>query len=192
MSESARVRPLALLDRDGVLNRDTGYPHRPEQIEWIDGALAALALLCARGYRCVVVTNQSGIARGLYTEQDVEALHGWMAGEIVRAGGHIAAFYHCPYHPEAVIPQYRADHEDRKPRPGMLLKALARFPTDLAQSFMIGDRQSDLDAAAAAGIAGHLFPGGALDQFVGDILAGYPNHQQTLMAGAPFEAGKGN
>ncbi|WP_371135285.1 D-glycero-alpha-D-manno-heptose-1,7-bisphosphate 7-phosphatase [Novosphingobium sp.] len=191
MVDATLVRPLALFDRDGVLNRDTGYPYRPDQIEWIDGALAALAMVREHGYRSVVVTNQSGIARGLYTEQDVETLHSWMANEVARAGGHIDAFYFCPFHPEAAIERYRADHEDRKPRPGMLLKALARFPADLATSFIIGDRQSDIDAGVAAGIAGHLFTGGALDQFVGDILAGKKIRRQASLAAAAPEPRKG-
>lgn len=191
MSDAPPIRPLALFDRDGVLNRDTGYPHRPEQIEWTDGALAALALVHTKGYRTVVVTNQSGVARGLYGEQDVEALHNWMAGEIARAGGRVDAFYYCPFHPDAPIARYRADHADRKPRPGMLLKALARFPTDRDASFMIGDRPSDLEAAAAAGLAGHLFAGGALDRFVGEILSNICGDRRELLAGAAVKSKKG-
>lgn len=171
MPDTLDFRPLALFDRDGVLNRDTGYPHKPEHIEWIDGALAALSLVCKKGYRTVIVTNQSGVGRGFYSEEDVEALHNWMAGEILHAGGRVDAFYFCPFHPHALIERYRSDHDDRKPRAGMLLKALARFPTDREASFLIGDKQSDLEAAARAGLTGHLFTGGRLDLFVGNILS---------------------
>jgi D-glycero-D-manno-heptose 1,7-bisphosphate phosphatase len=163
-------RPMALLDRDGVINRDIGYAFRPDQIQWIDGLFPALRLLGETGYRIVVVTNQSGVARGFYSEDDVEALHRWMADEIRAQGGSIAAFYHCPYHPEASVDAYRCDHPDRKPRPGMLIKAMARFATDRANSFMIGDKPSDLAAAQAAGVAGHIFAGGRLDHLVESIV----------------------
>ncbi len=164
-------RPLALLDRDGVLNKEVGFAHRPEQITWIDGALAALARLNTAGYRVVVVTNQSGVARGLYSEADVIALHGWMS-EVAKAhGGRIDAFYFCPFHPEATIEAYRMEHLDRKPSPGMVLRALADFPTDRSRTFLIGDRQSDIEAAKAAGLPGLLFQGGDLDVFVTDTLS---------------------
>jgi len=162
---------MALLDRDGVLNVDSGYPFRPDHIVWIDGAFQALARLKEKGYRAVVVTNQSGVARGLYGEADVAALHAWMASEIAARGGDIAAFYYCPYHPEATIAEYRRDHPDRKPAPGMLLRALAQFPTQLERSFLVGDRDSDVAAAQAAGIKGHLFGGGNLAAFVEQRLS---------------------
>lgn len=164
-------RPIAFFDRDGVLNRDTGYVHRSDAFEWIEGVFETMAALKQAGYRVVVVTNQSGVARGFYTEADVRKLHDWMAEQIVAHGGMIDAFYYCPYHPEAPDPSYRQDHPDRKPRPGMILKALERFPADLSASFLIGDQPTDVQAAQAAGIRGHMFTGGRLDQFVDDILA---------------------
>lgn len=170
LEPSTAVRPMALLDRDGVLNRDMGYPYRPDQIEWIDGAFDALRRLHEAGFRIVVVTNQSGVGRGFYTERDVLALHDWMRAEVERRGAEIASFYYCPYHPEATIPEYRQNHPDRKPAPGMLLRALADFPTELSGSFMIGDRESDVTAARAAGIKPYLFTGGNLDAFVANVL----------------------
>ena len=125
-----------------------------------------MARLKAARYRAVVVTNQSGVARGLYGDTEVLALHAWMAAEIGAHGGEIAAFYYCPYHPQATVAQDRREHRDRKPSPGMVLRALADFPTDLKRSFLIGDRDTDLAAARAAGVAGHLFDGGNLDAFV--------------------------
>jgi D-glycero-D-manno-heptose 1,7-bisphosphate phosphatase len=163
---------MALLDRDGVINVDVGYPHRPDQIIWVDGALDALARLCKAGYRLIVVTNQSGVARGMYTESDVQALHRWIGGVASSRGGDIAAFYYCPFHPEGTVEAYRKDHPDRKPAPGMLMRALADYRTDLKRSFLIGDRDSDLAAAAAAGIRGIKFPGGNLDSFVCQYLGG--------------------
>lgn len=157
------LRPAAFLDRDGVLNHDFDYVHRPADIVWIDGAKEAVRLLNEAGFLVLVVTNQSGIGRGYYTEADMHALHVWMGRELAEAGAHIDAFYHCPYHPEASIAAYRAaDHPDRKPNPGMLVRAMAEWPIDAARSFLIGDRDSDLAAARAAGIAGHLFAGGDL------------------------------
>ena len=172
--DPSEMRPMALLDRDGVLNQDVGYPFRPDQIIWIDGALDALASLHGAGYRVVVVTNQSGVGRGYYQEADVHALHEWMAGVVRAHGGWISAFYYCPFSPEATIEAYRRDnHPDRKPNPGMLLKALSEFPTDIGRSLMIGDRDSDMVAAAAAGVQGFKFSGGNLDLFVQSALAEY-------------------
>lgn len=172
VDDPAEMRPMALLDRDGVLNQDTGYPFRPDQIVWIDSALDALARLRRAGYRVVVVTNQSGIGRGFYTEADVKALHDWMADVIRTHGGWVHSFEYCPFSPEATIEAYRRDdHPDRKPNPGMLLRALSGFSTDLPRSLMIGDRDSDMAAAAAAGVRGFKFTGGNLDRFVESALA---------------------
>ena len=165
--------PMALLDRDGVINRDVGYPYRPDQIVWIDGIFDALARLKEQGYRVVVVTNQSGIARGLFTRDDVEHLHAWMADEIAARGGRIDTFLYCPYHPDAPVEAFRMDHEDRKPKPGMVFKALKMFPTLTEHSFMIGDKPTDIAAASAARIPGYLFAGGRIDRFVDSILASY-------------------
>lgn len=173
MSGSGQVpksAPLALLDRDGVLNRDTGYVYRSDQVEWIDGALAALARLRSAGYRIAVITNQSGVARGYYSERDVVALHEWMAREIEAKGGKVDAFYYCPFHPEGVVDAYRQDHIDRKPAPGMVLKALADFSADPADAFLVGDQPRDIEAARAAGVRGYLFSGGDLDCQVAVIM----------------------
>lgn len=161
---------LALLDRDGVLNVDVGYACRPDQIQWIPGALAALARLRNQGIQVAVVTNQSGVARGMYTESDVEALHAWMGEQASGSGGRIDAFYSCPFHPEAEIVVYRRQHPDRKPAPGMIYRALKDFDVQPDEAFLIGDRDSDIAAARAAGVEGHLFAGGSLDDFVAKII----------------------
>ena len=167
---SVTLRPAAFLDRDGVINVDHGYTYKPEELEFIDGAPAAIRRLNEAGYQVVVVTNQSGVARGYYTELDVDRFHAHMQAELAKVGARIDAFYSCPYHPEGIVAAYRVDHPDRKPKPGMILRALADLPIDAERSFLIGDLPSDMAAAAAANISGHRFPGGDLDDFVVGVL----------------------
>lgn len=159
-------RPAAFLDRDGVINHDDNYVHRPEQIRWIDGAREAIRWLNDAGYYVFAVTNQAGVARGYYGEDDVKSLHGWMQDELQGAGAHIDCFEYCPDHPEGVVERYRRVSEMRKPGPGMILKLQKEWNVEMDGSFMIGDRDIDMQAAAAAGIAGHQFPGGNLLDFV--------------------------
>ena len=163
-------RPAAFLDRDGVLIEDTGYPHDPAAVRWIAGAPQAVARLNREGFFVFVVTNQSGVARGLYGEEQVHALHRWMAERLAEAGARIDAFEHCPHHPEAPLPAFRRDCRRRKPAPGMIEDLLRAWPVERAGSFLIGDKPSDLAAAAAAGLPGHLFPGGNLAAFLDRVI----------------------
>ena len=163
---SASPRPAAFLDRDGVLNHDHGYVHRPQDIVWVAGAKSAVRLLHERGYWIFVVTNQAGIARGLYGEADLRGLHAWMDGELRAAGGGIDAFYYCPHHPTAGEGEYTRECDCRKPAPGMVLRAMREYQVDATRSFLIGDRDSDLAAAQTAGVRGHMFAGGDLYDFV--------------------------
>ena len=135
------------------------------------GALETIRFASAAGWHVFVVTNQSGVARGYYDEAAVIDLLDWMADEARRAGGTIDDARYCPYHPDAAVDAYRQAHPWRKPDPGMLLDLLAKWELDPARCVMIGDQPSDMAAAAAAGIAGHLFRGGNLLQFVRPILA---------------------
>src|SRR5262245_56017959 len=164
-------RPAVFLDRDGVLNVDHGYVHRPEQVEWVPGAIASVRRLNGLGYRVVVVTNQAGVAHGHYGEDSVLALHAWMRDELAAQGAIVDAFYHCPFHPEGRVEQFRKSHIDRKPGPGMILRAFSDLAIDREGSFLIGDRESDIAAARAAGIPGFLFVGGDLLDFVENCLA---------------------
>ena len=159
-------RPAAFLDRDGVLNEDAGYVHRADQVRWIEGARETVRWLNDAGYLVFVVTNQAGVARGLYSEQHVADLHAWMNQELRKGGGHVDCIEYCPYHPEGTVEQYRRVSDLRKPAPGMLRKLLSEWSVDTSQSFLVGDRETDLEAAAAAGIRGHLFEGGNLLDFV--------------------------
>lgn len=163
------LRPALFLDRDGVLNEDPGYVYRWEDFRWIAGAKATVAAFNLAGWLVIVVTNQSGVGRGFYTEADVHALHRRMSEDLATAGGHIDAFYHAPHHPDATLEIYRhPDPPDRKPNPGMILRALAEWPIDRDASLLIGDKPSDLEAALRAGVKGVLFEGGDLKQFLAD------------------------
>ncbi len=164
-------RPAAFLDRDGVLNVDFGYVHRIEDLQWIQGAPEAVRRLNDAGYWVILVTNQSGIGRGYYDEAAMDRVHDALRAHLAKAGAHIDAIYACPYHPEAAIEALRhPDPPNRKPNPGMLLDAMRDWPIDAAASFMIGDKDSDMEAARRAGVAGHLFEGGDLDALVRALL----------------------
>lgn len=145
-------RKAAFLDRDGVLNEDHGYVYRREDFQWRPGVVEALSRLQAAGYALVVVTNQSGIARGYYTEADFQALTDHMRAELRAQGVELAAVMHCPHLPEASVPAFRMDCDCRKPRPGMILEAARRLGLNLAASCLFGDKSSDIAAGRAAGV----------------------------------------
>lgn len=149
-------------DRDGTLNVDVHYLHDPEQFVWVDGAIDAIRWANTHGYLVIVVTNQSGIARGYYDEAAVQRLHDWMNAELAKHGAHIDAFYYCPHHTEGIVPAYTKVCACRKPAPGMLLRAIAEYDIDPAVSLLIGDGEHDVVAAANAGVKGVLYPGGNL------------------------------
>jgi D-glycero-D-manno-heptose 1,7-bisphosphate phosphatase len=140
------------LDRDGVINHDIGFLHRPEDVRLVDGLIPLCLTAQSLGYKLIVVTNQSGIGRGLYTEADFQAVTRHIAAELEPHGIAFAAVYHCPFHPREGLGDYKRDHEDRKPSPGMIHRASREFDLDLTQSILIGDRCSDIGAANAAGL----------------------------------------
>jgi D-glycero-D-manno-heptose 1,7-bisphosphate phosphatase len=164
-------RRALFLDRDGVINIDHGYVGSRERFEWMPGAREAICAATSAGWHVFVVTNQAGIARGRYTEADVQALHAWMTEEIRRAGGTLDDLRYCPFHAEAVVEAYRhPSHPWRKPAPGMLLDLVQAWQVDPARSVLVGDQDTDLAAAAAAGVAARKFAGGNLLDVVLPLL----------------------
>jgi D-glycero-D-manno-heptose 1,7-bisphosphate phosphatase len=141
-----------LLDRDGVVNVDRAYVHRTEDFVFVDGIFELGALAQALGFLLIVVTNQAGIARGYYTEADFQSLTAWMLEQFRARGVSVARVYHCPFHPTAGIGEYQRESFDRKPNPGMIIKAQRDFALDLSRSVLIGDKESDLEAGRAAGV----------------------------------------
>ena len=165
---SRKIR-AAFLDRDGVLIADTGYLSDPQDIAWIAGAQAALARLALLGFQLFVVTNQSGVARGYFDEAAIGRVHMAMQAALP-ATAQLTDIAYCPHHPEGSVARYAHACTCRKPASGMLDKLIKRHGIDPATSFLIGDRQSDIEAAAGAGVRGFFFRGGDLDAFVTDVL----------------------
>jgi D-glycero-D-manno-heptose 1,7-bisphosphate phosphatase len=140
------------LDRDGVINVDKGYVGRIEEFEFLPGIFELCRTAQDVGLIPIVATNQAGIGRGYYTEQDFQTLTLWMRSEFRARGVHIGRVYHCPYHPEAGLGEYRRESFDRKPNPGMILRAKDDFSLDLSRSLLVGDKDSDIEAGRAAGV----------------------------------------
>ncbi|HYD30785.1 MAG TPA: HAD family hydrolase [Azospirillaceae bacterium] len=151
MGELGRARAL-LLDRDGVINIDHGYVHTRDQFEFRPGIVKLTRLAQDLGYRVIVITNQSGIARGYYTEAQFCDLTAWMRGEFARRGADIAAVYHCPYHRAGTGNGFDRDSFWRKPNPGMILEAAGAFGLHLGRSIFLGDQPTDMAAARAAAV----------------------------------------
>ncbi|WP_298036982.1 D-glycero-beta-D-manno-heptose 1,7-bisphosphate 7-phosphatase [uncultured Desulfuromonas sp.] len=144
-------RPAVFLDRDGTINVEKSYLHRVEDFEFIPAAAAAIRRLNEAGFLVIVVTNQSGVARGYYGLDDVDALHRHLQGELGKVGAFIDAFYVCPHHPSEGVGAFGIDCSCRKGRPGMLLRAAEDHHIDLARSFMVGDKAADVEAGLRAG-----------------------------------------
>ncbi len=150
---SGALTPVVFFDRDGTLNRDLGHTHRPEDLDWLDGAIDAIREVNQRGWLAVVVTNQAGVAHGYYDEAAIGRFHAHMNAELAVTDARIDAFYYCPFHPQAKIERYRhPNHPDRKPNPGMLSRAFVDLSADPRRALIIGDQDCDLAAGRAAGI----------------------------------------
>lgn len=153
---SLKTNRAVFFDRDGTLNEEVGYLSDPEQLLLYPGAARALRMVKERGMLALVVTNQSGVARGYFDESAVHAVHRRMAELLERQGAGIDGFYYCPHHPDEGSGIYRRDCTCRKPKPGMLLKAAEELNLDLGSSYMVGDTMRDMEAARNAGVRGVL------------------------------------
>jgi len=156
---AAALRRAAFLDRDGVVNVDHGYVWQIADFEFLPGTLAAARELSLAGHALVVVTNQAGIGRGMYTEADFARLSEWMREQFDRAGAPLAGIYHCPHHPTLALGELRRRCDCRKPAPGMILDAARDLDLNLANSVMFGDKCDDMQAALAAGVGTRVFVG---------------------------------
>ena len=150
------MRPAVFLDRDGTLLEEAGYLDRLERLVFFSFGIDAVRLLNRAGYAVVIITNQSGVGRGLYQEEFVHRAHQVVDERVRAGGGHIDGYYYCPHHPEAEIEGYRRDCDCRKPGPGMLRQAAEDLELDLSRSFTVGDKWTDVQAGVAAGARGIL------------------------------------
>ena len=150
------MRRAAFLDRDGVINKDSGYVHRCEDLEFTPGAIEGMRLLQEFGYVLVVITNQSGLAHGKYSEAQYQAFTAKLLNKLAHNGIKLESVYHCPHHPLGSVSKLAISCDCRKPAPGMLLKAAQELGLSLKDSLLIGDRHSDIQAARAAGV-GHAY-----------------------------------
>lgn len=140
------------LDRDGIINEDRGYVYRIEDFVFTEGVFDVLRYAQARGYRLVVITNQAGIGRGYYTEEDFQRLTTWMLSQLKEEGILIDKVYYCPFHPTRGIGKYRKESECRKPAPGMIMQAAEELDLDVSRSVLVGDKESDIEAGRRANV----------------------------------------
>ncbi len=157
MLQEINMNKAVFFDRDGVLNHDYGYVYKIQDFFWMQGAKEAIALCKSKGYKVFVVTNQSGVARGLYKEDDIQKLHAHVQEELKEINTSIDDFAYCPHHPEGKVEAYTKKCECRKPAAGMILDLAKKHDIDLSQSFMLGDHVRDVEAAQNAGMQGYLF-----------------------------------
>nr|WP_191091160.1 D-glycero-beta-D-manno-heptose 1,7-bisphosphate 7-phosphatase [Pantoea stewartii] len=176
--------PAIFLDRDGTLNVDHGYVHEIDHFQFIDGVIEALQQLKKMGFALVVVTNQSGIARGMFSEDQFMQLTEWMDWSLADRDVDLDGIYFCPHHPDATVEAYRQQCDCRKPQPGMLLAAQEELHIDMAASYMVGDKLEDMQAAQAAGVGKKVLvrsgkpvtpEGEALADWVIESLAALPS-----------------
>ena len=165
-----RKKAAVFFDRDGTLVVDQGYIHRPEELVFQHGAVAAVKSVNDRGMYAFLVTNQAGVAKGYFTEVDVQGFNSELQRRLRAAGAHLDDIRYCPYHPDGTAEPYRRSSDWRKPAPGMLLDLLRRWPVIKQSSVVVGDKEIDLHAADAAGLKGVLYQGGDLDTFLAPYL----------------------
>ena len=153
------MKSALFLDRDGVINIDYGYVHKKKDFVFNKGIFELVSFANTKGYLVFVITNQAWIGKGLYTEEDFYALTDWMSEKFLHNGGKIEKTYFCPFHEDASIEQYRKKSLDRKPSPGMILRACKEFNIDPKKSIIVGDKQSDIEAGIASNIGKSIYFG---------------------------------
>jgi D-glycero-D-manno-heptose 1,7-bisphosphate phosphatase len=174
------------LDRDGVINVNHGYVHEPESFEFIDGIFEVACTAHASGYKLIVITNQSGIGRGYYSEPQFHKLTAWMCNEFLKVGAPIEKVYFSPFHPISGLGSYKKDDVSRKPRPGMIHQAQGEINLNLGSSILIGDKVSDIQAGIAAGVGINIL----FDPKQPSDLSGLHYHViSTLREALPFVNG---
>jgi len=158
------------LDRDGVINVDHGYVGRPEDFEIIPGIISVLRAARKRGFLLIVVTNQSGIARGYFSAEAYQAVEGYMCRRLAEYGVELTAVYHCPHHPEGVVPGVSMECSCRKPAPGLIEQAALDHHIDVTRSILVGDKETDIQAGRAAGVGRTIVISPGQDNYA-DLLA---------------------
>ena len=164
------MNKAVFFDRDGTLNEEVHYLHKIEDFKWIEGAIDAIKYCNDNGYLAIVITNQSGVARGYYPESDIMKLYNWMNNDLAKYGAHLDGIYYCPHYPTGKVKEYAIDCDCRKPKPGMLFKAQKDHNIDLKSSYLIGDGVRDVECAEAAGVKGIRYAGGNLLEFLKGIM----------------------
>ncbi len=167
--EIEKKNKAVFLDRDGTINIEKNYLYKIEDFEFIPGAIEGMRLLQENGFLLVIVTNQSGIARGYYKEDDFFVLNSWMMKELDKRGVHISAIYYCPHHPDAIVPEYRKKCLCRKPQIGMFESAIEELNIDLSQSIAIGDKLRDCEIARTTDCTGYLIGTGEPSEIIEEV-----------------------
>ena len=165
-----RQQKAVFFDRDGTLNVDVHFLHDPKDFRWMPEAREAIKYVNDAGCLAIIITNQSGVARGYYPESDVLRVYDWMKHDLKRIGAHLDAIYYCPHLPEGSVPAYAIDCDCRKPKPGLLLRAIEEHNIDPAASVLIGDGDRDVECAERAGVKGVKYMGGSLLDVVKQAL----------------------
>ncbi len=163
-------RPAVFLDRDGVINLDKEYVYKISDFEWVEDSKEAIKYIKNKGFFVFVVTNQSGISRGYYDEKDVEKLHAYINSELLKIDTLVDEFFYSPFHPNIKNDKYEKFKNLRKPNIGMLEIAVKKWPVIIKDSFLIGDKDSDIECANNFGIEGFLYKEGSLLNFVKEII----------------------
>jgi len=183
------ARAAVFLDRDGTMIRDMSYLSRVEDVDWYPWTLDAIRSLNRAGFLVFVTTNQGGVGLGLYEEKAIAKVHDAMSARIAAGGGRIDGWFYCPHHPQAVVEALRLDCDCRKPRPGMIRQAQAKFDLDVSESFVVGDKMADVGLAQAVGARGILVKTGygarELDRHDGRA-PGAAHVAETLMEAASW------